>query len=99
VRVHQTTRSSHSLVSELNDPRIIGSIAGVREKILVLVAASRTSVGTTQPPSQWLQGSFYRGGKQPGREAGYSPSTTVGVKNSAVPPLPPHVSISCFLIV
>jgi hypothetical protein len=42
--------------------------------------ASRTALGSTQPPIQWVPGALSLGVKRPGREADYSPPSTAEVK-------------------
>jgi hypothetical protein len=42
--------------------------------------ASRTVLGPTQPPIQWVRGALYLGVKRPGREADHSPSSSAAVK-------------------
>jgi hypothetical protein len=40
--------------------------------IFLFTTASRTALGPTQPPIQWVPGSLSLGVKRPGREADYS---------------------------
>jgi hypothetical protein len=42
--------------------------------------ASRTVLGPTQPPIQWIQGALSLGIKRPGREAYHSPTSSAEVK-------------------
>jgi hypothetical protein len=42
--------------------------------------ASRTALGPTQPPVQWVPGALSLGVKQPGREADHSPPSSAEVK-------------------
>jgi hypothetical protein len=42
--------------------------------------ASRTAMGPTQPPVQWVRGGLYLGIKRPGREADHSPPSSAEVK-------------------
>jgi hypothetical protein len=42
--------------------------------------ASRTALGTTQPPIQWVPGALSLGVKRPGREADHSPPSNAEVK-------------------
>jgi len=43
--------------------------------------ASRTALGPTQPPIQWVPGALSLGVKRPGREADHSPPPGTEVKN------------------
>jgi hypothetical protein len=51
--------------------------------------SSSPALGYTQPPVQWVQGSF-RGVKRKGREADHSPPTTAEVKNAWIYTTTPH---------
>jgi hypothetical protein len=44
--------------------------------------ASRTALGPTKPPIQWVLGALSVGVKRPGREAFYSPPSSAEVKES-----------------
>jgi hypothetical protein len=44
--------------------------------------ATRTALGPTQPPIQWVAGALSLGVKQPGREADHSPLSSAEVKNA-----------------
>jgi hypothetical protein len=60
--------------------------------------SSRSALGPTQPPMQWVPGAPYPGVKWPARKAHHSPPTSVEVKNdAAIPPLS-HVFMSWCLI-
>jgi hypothetical protein len=48
--------------------------------IFLFTTGSRTALGPTQPPIQWLPGALSLGVKRPGREADYSPPSSVEVK-------------------
>jgi hypothetical protein len=50
--------------------------------IFLLNTASRTVLGPSQPPIQWLPGALSLGLKQPGREADHSPPSSAEVKNA-----------------
>jgi hypothetical protein len=41
--------------------------------IFLFTTASRTALGPTQPPIQWVPGDLSLGAKRPGREADHSP--------------------------
>jgi hypothetical protein len=45
-----------------------------------LTTASRTALGPTQPPIQWVPGTLSLGVKRPGREADHSPRSNSEVK-------------------
>jgi hypothetical protein len=64
-----------------------GSTIGVLEfdsrrglGIFLLTTASRTALGPTQPPIQWVQEALSLGVKRPGREADHSPPSSAKVK-------------------
>jgi hypothetical protein len=40
----------------------------------------RTTLGSIQPPIQWVLGALFLGVKRPGREADYSPPSSAEVK-------------------
>jgi hypothetical protein len=46
----------------------------------LLTTMSRTVLGPTQPPNQWVPGAFSMGVKRPGREADHSPPSSAEVK-------------------
>jgi hypothetical protein len=48
-----------------------------------LTTASRTALGLTQPPIQWIPGVLYLGVKRPGSEADHSPSSSAEAKDCA----------------
>jgi hypothetical protein len=48
--------------------------------ILLFTTASRTALGPTQPPIQWVPGAFSLGVKWPGREVDHSPPSRAEVK-------------------
>jgi hypothetical protein len=48
--------------------------------IFLFTTASRTALGPTQPPIQWIPGALSLGVKWPGREANYSPPSSANVK-------------------
>jgi hypothetical protein len=53
--------------------------------IFLFTTASRTALGPTQSPIQWVPGDLSLGIKRPGREADHSPSSRAEVKNTAPP--------------
>jgi hypothetical protein len=48
--------------------------------IFLFTTASRTALGPTQPPIQWVPGALSLGVKRPGREADHSPPSSTEVK-------------------
>jgi hypothetical protein len=48
--------------------------------IFLFTTASRTVLGPTQPPIQWVPGDLSLGVKRPGREAGHTPPSSAEVK-------------------
>jgi hypothetical protein len=48
--------------------------------IFLFTTASRTALGPTQPPIQWVPGALSLGVKRPGREADHSPPSSVEIK-------------------
>jgi hypothetical protein len=44
--------------------------------IILFTTASRTALGPTQPPTQWVRGALSLGVKRPGREADHSPPSS-----------------------
>jgi hypothetical protein len=51
-------------------------------EISLFTTASRTALGPTQPPIQWVPGALSLGIKRPGREADQSPPSSAEVKNA-----------------
>jgi hypothetical protein len=62
--------------------------------IFLFTTASRTVLGPTQPPFQWVPGPLSLGVKRPGHEADHSPPSGVEVKNArnytSTPPIRLH---------
>jgi hypothetical protein len=50
--------------------------------IFLFSTTSRTALGPTQPPIQWVPGVLSLGVKRPGCEAGRSPPSSAEVKNA-----------------
>jgi hypothetical protein len=48
--------------------------------IFLFTTASRTALGPTQPPIQWVPAALSLGVKRPGREADHSPPSSIEVK-------------------
>jgi hypothetical protein len=58
---------------------------------IFLFTASRTALGPTQPPIQWVAGALSLGVKRPGREANHSPHLVPrSRKRGTIPPLPQY---------
>jgi hypothetical protein len=54
-------------------------------RIFLFTIASRTTLGPTQPPSQWVPGALSLGVKRPGRQADHSPPSNDWSYNSTLP--------------
>jgi hypothetical protein len=50
------------------------------EALFLFTTASRTTLGPTQPPIQWIPGALSLGVMRPGREADHSPSSYAELK-------------------
>jgi hypothetical protein len=50
--------------------------------IFLFITVSRTALGPTPPPIQWVPGALSLGVQQQGREADHSPQSSVEVKNA-----------------
>jgi hypothetical protein len=65
--------------------------------IFLCTTASRTALGPTQPPIQWVPGILSLGVKRPGREADHSPPSSAEVKNAwsytSAPPIRLHSAV------
>jgi hypothetical protein len=48
--------------------------------IFLFTTTSRTALGSTQPPIQWIPGDLFLGVKRPVREADHSPPSSAEVK-------------------
>jgi hypothetical protein len=48
--------------------------------IFLFITASRTALGPTQPPIQWVPGALSLRVKRPGREADHSPPSSTEVE-------------------
>jgi hypothetical protein len=63
-------------------------------EIFLFSTASRTALGPTQPPIQWVPGALSLGVKRLGREADHSPPSSAEVKKcvelSSTPPISLH---------
>jgi len=47
-----------------------------------ITTATRTALGLTHPPIQWVTGALSLGVKRPGREADHAPPSSAEVKNA-----------------
>jgi hypothetical protein len=65
------------------------------QDIFLLSIISRSSLGLTQPPVQWLPISLSPGLKRQGRKADHSPPSSVEVKNCGAIPALPHTFSWC----
>jgi hypothetical protein len=60
--------------------RILGFDSRWGLGIFLFTTASRTALGPTQPPIQWVPGALSLEVKRPGREADHSPPSSAEVK-------------------
>jgi hypothetical protein len=62
--------------------------------IFLFTTASRTALGLTQPPIQWVPGALSLRVKRPGRESDHSPLSSAEIKNAwrntSTPPILLH---------
>jgi hypothetical protein len=63
------------------DDRVLGFDSRRWLGIFLFTTASRTALGPTQPPIQWVPGVLSLGVKRPWREADHSPTSSAEVKN------------------
>jgi hypothetical protein len=61
---------------------VLGFDSWRRLGIFLFTTASRTALGPTQPPIQWVPGVPSLEVKRPGREADHSPTSSAEVKNA-----------------
>jgi hypothetical protein len=54
-------------------------VAQDKNRIFLFTTASRTALGPTQTPIQWVAGALYLGVKRPGLEADHSPPSSAEV--------------------
>jgi hypothetical protein len=63
-------------------------------EIFLFTTASRTALGPSQPPIQWVPGALSLGVKRPGCESDHSPPSSAEVKNAwsyiSTPPVRLH---------
>jgi hypothetical protein len=60
---------------------VLGFDSRWRLGIFLSTTASKTALGPTQPPIQWVPWALSLGVKRPGREADHSPPSNAEVKN------------------
>jgi hypothetical protein len=73
--------SSVSIVSRLRAGRL-GFESRQGLGIFLFATASRTALGPTHPPVQWVPAALSLGVKRPGREADHSPPSSAEVENA-----------------
>jgi hypothetical protein len=73
-----STTLKHVAQTHFTDGTAIDSLRGLG--IFLFTTASRTALGPTQPPIQWVPGVLSLGLKRPGREADHSPPSSAEVK-------------------
>jgi hypothetical protein len=62
------------------DDRVLGFDSRGGLRIFLFVTASRTALGPTKPPIQWVPGAFSLEIKRPGREADHSHPSSAEIK-------------------
>jgi hypothetical protein len=68
-------------------------------EICLFNTASRTAMGPTQPPTQWVAGALSLGVKWPGREADHSPPSSAEIKNAwSYTSTPQYVFMAWYLV-
>jgi hypothetical protein len=71
----------------------------VRLGIFLFTTMSRTALGPSQHPMQWVPGDLSLGLKRPGREADRSPPSNAEVKNAwSYTSTPQYVFMACCLV-
>jgi hypothetical protein len=66
--------------------------------IFLFTAVSRTALGPTQPPIQWVPGVLTLGVKQPRCEAEHSPPSSAEVKNAWSYTSTPPIGLHCLVL-
>jgi hypothetical protein len=59
----------------------IGVQTPAEQRVFLLVFVLTPAVRPTQPPVQWVPGSFYGDKARPGRDTDHSPASSTEVKN------------------
>jgi hypothetical protein len=67
-------------VIKKSSPGVLGFDSRWGVGIFLFTTVSRTALGHTQPPIQWVLGALSLGVKRPGREADHSPPSNAEVK-------------------
>jgi hypothetical protein len=76
------------------DGRGVGVRVPVGDKISLLSMLFRRVLGPIQPPIRWFSGTLFPRVKRPGREADYSPSTSVEVMNTWIYTSTPPITVT-----
>jgi hypothetical protein len=75
--------SNNNRISQWYSPELRAGMSGVRVPagtgIFLFTTVSRSDLGLTQLPIQWVPGALFLGVKRPGR--GHSPPSSAGLKN------------------
>jgi hypothetical protein len=78
---------------------VLGFVSRQGLGIFLLTTVSRTALGPTQSPIQWVTGALSLGVKRPGREADHSPPSSAEVKNAwSYTFTPPYVFMKWCLV-
>jgi hypothetical protein len=79
---YRSRGSSVSIVFDYGlDDRAIGVWSRQGQRIFPLTSVCRPALRPTQPPVQWVPGSFSRGKARPGRDSDHLPPSNAEVKN------------------
>jgi hypothetical protein len=77
------------------DDRVLGFDSRLGLGIFLFTTASRTALGPTHPPIQWVPAVLSLGVKRPGREADHSTPSSAEVKNAwSYTSTPPYVFVA-----
>jgi hypothetical protein len=87
-RLPYSYSARQSRYSNTQRPGLPGFDSRQGQEIFRFSAASRLTLGTTQPPIQLEPGALSSEVKRPGREPGYSPPSSAKVRNGGA--IPPH---------
>jgi hypothetical protein len=78
--------------------RVLGFDSWQGLGIFLFTTVSRTALGPTQPPIQWVLGALSLGVKRPGREADLSPPSSAKVNAWSYTSTPPYVFMAWCLV-